>query len=395
MNQTEKDVIEILKEVMSGKAAEISDETDWLSVYIEMRNQAVEPFGYDVYKKYRTSEFDVILDKKWSQTKLSQVNSWYYMLEAQQELVDLLNGAGYDFAIMKGIANAVLYPIPELRKSGDIDFLVRWNQYEEIYEFLLNNGYKLKEEQEEDKHHLVLSKNNVTFELHRRPGGTKSDDSRGTKALNMFFEEGLDNVQIIKYGEYSFPILPDLQNGVMLLVHFAGHMRRGVGFRHLLDWMVYAEKYLTDQYWNDAFSEAADQAGLQELAKVMTKTCQRCFGLNSRLIWCRDVDKDLCKQFLEYLVDQGDFGSKAKNEEEIKVLTEASSIKGGFNRLYISSLYSLPAARKHYILRPVAVVYQIFRYMVRGFTMKNPLRTLKLSKRISNQRSEMLSRLRV
>ena len=395
MNRTEKDVIEIIKEFISGKEAKISENPDWLAIFLEMRSQAVAPLGYDIYKKYRASEFDPVLDQKWSQNKFSQVNSWYYLLEAQQELVDLLSEAGYDFAIMKGIANAVFYPTPELRKSGDIDFLVRWNQYQEVYEFLLKNGYELKEEQEEDKHHLILTKHNVIFELHRRPGGTKLDDSPETKALNQFFEEGIDEVEIIRFGEYSFPVLPVLQNGIMLLVHFAGHMRGGVGFRHLLDWMVYVKEYLTDQYWKDSFSDAAERAGLNELAKVMTKTCQRCFGLNSGLTWCRDADKDLCKKFLEFLVVQGDFGTKAKNDEEVKVLTEASSLKRGFNKLYVSSLYSLPAARDYYILRPAALVYQLLRYVVRGLKMKNPAKTLRKSKMISDERRDMFFRLRV
>ena len=100
MNRTEKDVIEIIKEFISGKEAKISENPDWLAIFLEMRSQAVAPLGYDIYKKYRASEFDPVLDQKWSQNKFSQVNSWYYLLEAQQELVDLLSEAGYDFFIL-------------------------------------------------------------------------------------------------------------------------------------------------------------------------------------------------------------------------------------------------------------------------------------------------------
>ncbi len=395
MKRTEKDVIEIIKEYMSGKCARLSDNPDWIRIFIEMRNQAIAPFGYEIYKKYRSCEADPVLDKEWSQAVYAQMNSWYYMMDVQQELVNLLRLAGYDFAVMKGIANAVQYPEPGLRKSGDIDFLVRWDQYEEICQFLLENGYSPGEDQEKDKHHIILTKDSITFELHKRPGGTKLDDSPETTALNEFFQEGLDNVKIVKYEDYYFPVLPDLQNGIMLLVHFAGHMRSGVGLRHLLDWMVYAKQNLSDQYWEDSFKYAAEQAGVAELAKVMTYTCQRCFGLSSKLSWCRDVDSVLCKSFLNYLVEQGDFGSKVKNDKEVKVLTEAKDIRGGLKRAYISSLYSMPAARKYWVLRPLAFLYQLGRYVYFGMRQKDALKTLAESKSRSDRRHAMFSDLHV
>jgi hypothetical protein len=287
---------------------------------------------------------------------------------------------------MKGMVNAVLYPVPELRKSGDIDFLVREDEYENVYRLLLDNGYSKTEELDKAEYHVVLTKDDVVFELHKRPGGIKMDGGQESQALIDFFSHGLDNVEYVKVDKYSFPVLPTLQNGMTLLIHFAGHMREGVGIRHLLDWMVYAEHYLSDQYWEEHFCAEAEKVHLKELAKVMTKVCQRCFGLNNDLTWCKDADSSLCRQLLEYLINEGDFGKKGAFENRgVKLLSESKGIKGFFGRLNYSSKYSMPAARENLLLRPFAWVYQIIRYLHISIIRGNPLKKLSQDKKKSDE----------
>lgn len=386
MNRTERDEIEIIKEALSGGAADLSAEPDWWAIYKDMSQQAVAPLGYEIYKKRKGSFNDTDLDREWSQSVIEQYNSWYMLMYCQQELVNLLSSAGFDFAIMKGMANAVLYPVPELRKSGDIDFLVREDEYESVYQLLLDNGYSKTEELDKAEYHVVLTKDDVVFELHKRPGGTKMDGSPESQALIDFFSHGLDNVGYVEVDKYYFPVLPTLQKGMTLLIHFAGHMREGVGIRHLLDWMVYAEHYLSDQYWEEHFCAEAEKVHLKELAKVMTKVCQRCFGLNNDLTWCKDADSSLCRQLLEYLINEGDFGKKGAFENRgVKLLSESKGIKGFFGRLNYSSKYSMPAARENLLLRPFAWVYQIIRYLHISIIRGNPLKKLSQDKKKSDE----------
>ena len=386
MNQTERDEIEIIKEAMSGGAADLSAEPDWWAIYKDMNQQAVAPLGYEIYKKKKGSFTDTDLDREWSQAVIEQYNSWYMLMYYQQELVNLLSSSGVDFAIMKGMVNAVLYPVPELRKSGDIDFLVREDEYENVYRLLLDNGYSKTEELDKAEYHVVLTKDDVVFELHKRPGGIKMDGGQESQALIDFFSHGLDNVEYVKVDKYSFPVLPTLQNGMTLLIHFAGHMREGVGIRHLLDWMVYAEHYLSDQYWEEHFCVEAEKVHLKELAKVMTKVCQRCFGLSNELTWCKDADSSLCRQLLEYLINEGDFGKKGAFENRgVKLLSESKGIKGFLGRLNYSSKYSMSAARENLLLRPFAWVYQIIRYLHISIIRGNPLKKLSQDKKKSDE----------
>ncbi len=396
MNQTERDEIEIIKEALSGGSADLSAEPDWWGIYKDMSQQAVAPLGYEIYKKRKGSFTDTDLDREWSQSVIEQYNSWYMLMYCQQELVNLLSSAGFDFAIMKGMTNAVLYPVPELRKSGDIDFLVREDEYESVYQLLLDNGYLKTEELDKAEYHVVLTKDDVVFELHKRPGGTKMDGSPESQALIDFFSHGLDNVEYVEVDKYSFPVLPTLQNGMTLLVHFAGHMREGVGIRHLLDWMVYAERYLSDQYWEEHFCAEAEKVHLKDLAKVMTKVCQRCFGLNNDLTWCRDADSSSCRRLLEYLICEGDFGKKGAFENRgVKLMSESKGIKGFLGRLNYSSKYSMPAARNNLLLRPFAWGYQLIRYLYFSIMRGNPLKMISEDKKKSDEIKELFVNLNI
>jgi hypothetical protein len=125
---------------------------------------------------------------------------------------------------------------------------------------------------------------------------------------------------------------------------------------------------------------------LKELAKVMTKVCQRCFGLNNDLTWCKDADSSLCRQLLEYLINEGDFGKKGAFENRgVKLLSESKGIKGFFGRLNYSSKYSMPAARENLLLRPFAWVYQIIRYLHISIIRGNPLKKLSQDKKKSDE----------
>ena len=119
MNQNEKTTIDILKEAISEKEVNIDVDIDLNQVIQEMQDQAVLPMGfYILHKKGLISE---AAKPEYERCILNQVAMWYLMLEAQNQIMQVLVNKGYQVAIMKGFANAVLYPIPSMRTLGDID----------------------------------------------------------------------------------------------------------------------------------------------------------------------------------------------------------------------------------------------------------------------------------
>ena len=358
MNNTERAIIDILKMAITKEPLVIDwDGVDLEVVHHELRMQAISPMAFQWLNQSLITDQD--LKSAWIDEILNNIFGWYMMLNEQDKLVNLLENNGFTFVIMKGLANAALYPKPELRISGDIDFLVAWDNYEEVYELLLQNGYELVGEKDDKKHHVGLKKNNVMYELHRQPGGTR----RKQWWQVDFFQQGLQQADFITLKGYTFPIFSTLHNGIMLLVHTRAHFANGIGLRHLLDWLMYADKYLTDDFWKMEMKPIAERYRVSELAAAMSRCGQLYFGLLEGRLWCTYIDEAFCEDIIAYMIKQGDFGKKAGyNDAQVKVIAESEGIGGLFSRINRSAEFSLPIIKKHPVLRPIGWIYQVGRY---------------------------------
>lgn len=358
MNSTDKIILEIVKEAITKEPTLVEDDYNLDEIYNSLKFQAVSSLAYNWLQQSEEIKQERV--KEWAEEIFHQISYWYKMLDAQDKLVKMLTSHGYKCVIMKGFANAILYPKPELRISGDIDFLVKEEQYEEIYNLLVLNGYKLMGEKYESKHHIGLKKDKIIFELHRQPGGTR----RKHRWQVEFFQQGLKNAEMVTLKDYSFPVLPKLHNGIMLLVHIRAHFKGGIGLRHLLDWIIYAEKYVTDEFWELEMKSVAKEYNVEKLAAVMSRCGQIYFGLLRGRKWCSYIENDICGEVINYLFEQGDFGRKADiRDAQLNVIAESSKIKGFLRRVNLSSQYSMPIIKRYPILRPVGWVYQIGKYV--------------------------------
>ena len=365
MALTEETVLKVIREAVSGKKESFPSDSDWKAVEKEMENQAVLPLAYNVIDRKCIPEGE--LRDEWVTYIINHIGYWYRMLDIQNELVQILTEAGCKFAIMKGFANAAFYPKPEIRTTGDVDFLVERERFDEFYQLLQIKGYEPAGHEDSEKHHMNLTKNGVLFEMHKRPAGTMRKYSSDNQKVIDYFNEGLNCTDTMELYGYTFPVLDPVRNGLMLLMHTAGHLQNGIGIRHLLDWGLYAEKYLTDDFWNNGFREAATGFKVDTLALTMTRICQKELKLCSDRKWCKGADDKTCAAFFAYLMRQGNFGRKAGQEDAAaKFFTESMNTDGFFKRLDRSSRYSMPIVDRYPVLRPVGWIYQIGRYIKRG-----------------------------
>lgn len=362
MNQNEKTTIDILKEAISEKEVNIDVDIDLNQVIQEMQDQAVLPMGfYILHKKGLISE---AAKPEYERCILNQVAMWYLMLEAQNQIMQVLVNKGHQVAIMKGFANAVLYPIPSMRTLGDIDILVRQEDFEEIFSLLLENGYSMSEESVDENHHIKVNKEGVQFEIHKRPAGTKRYYSKENEQLIDYFQEGLSHAEIIELEGYTFPVLDPIRNGLMLLLHTAAHMQSGIGIRHALDWALFADSYLDDEMWGSNFREICEKNHVDKLAKILTRISQQYFGVGEHITWCISVDAEVCDALMDYMVSQGDFGRKAGlTDVGVKLIIDSTGKEGVLHRFNKSCQYSMPLIAKYPILKPIGWLYQVCRYI--------------------------------
>ena len=285
------------------------------------------------------------------------------------------------YVILKGTEAAKYYPYPEYRAMGDIDIMTQREDFETACDMLISAGYE--ELNNGELRHREFIKNGIIIEVHRYFASL--NDPRQAEYLDDLIIENINPSHV----------LPDMVNGLVLLEHISQHLEHGLGLRQILDWMMFVNECLPDQKWPE-FREMAQNIGLEKLAITATRMCEIYLSLPDRR-WCSNADDNLCEDFMEYVVNAGNFGNKWENESRAgtKVLTYSRTPQAAFRLLQKNGLKNWRLAQEHPSLRPLAWIYQAGMYLAKGFGRKNAASKLKEEFESARNRNALLDGLGV
>lgn len=147
--------------------------------------------------------------------------------EEARKVTEMFVEEGRRTAILKGQANARLYPHPESRHPGDIDIWVEGGE-EKVLELLRQKGL-MDDSTRVFYHHIQFYVGeHVEVEVHFRPTSCKSQQ------VQDFLNRELEQVTLCPEGFY-IPSTPFAL--VMQLAHIRTHLfSKGVGLRQLIDY---------------------------------------------------------------------------------------------------------------------------------------------------------------
>lgn len=390
MNANLYDIIfPLLRTALWGKETypfSCESDVDWEAVNQELKEQTIHHLPIDIL-----GEVDVANSLSYLQQGGAALQSWYRLMQEQQALFDLFQKEHIPFVVLKGSAADCYYPNPYYRCMGDIDIIVRPDDFERAAACMEASGYALDSA---NPRHKEYKHNRVIIELHRLFSFLK--DQETDLWMDQMIYAAIDRAQIVSMDSFSFPMLPPLENGLVLLAHINQHMEKGLGFRQIIDWMLYVDKEMTDAFWNTQFAPIAERIGLKTLAITVTFLCQKYLGLSKELTFCKDADPDLADALLEYIIEQGNFGQKkgVKGNAAANVLS-FKDIPTFFSLLQKRGLRTWELLKKYPFLKPFAWLYQICRYIKLGLQRKNPFRKLKEEYAESKIRDEFFTRLQV
>lgn len=139
---------------------------------------------------------------------------------------------GLDCLVVKGQTIAALYPKPELRQSGDIDFLTF--QIAQVAQVFPDAGIPERMSEKE----FAFSHNDITYELHCRlmDFGCKKHQKlwAGMEARE------LTQRYTVKVNGVEVKTLSPTMNAAYLFVHLFFHLiREGVSLRQFCDWAIF------------------------------------------------------------------------------------------------------------------------------------------------------------
>ena len=295
------DVFELVKLSLWGKGNPTVD----LSVFEEMRSQTIAALPASVLPSL---DLPPELMREWRNIIFRQITYFEKYQYVQSHLpIDV------PYVILKGTSAAQYYPHPEYRIMGDIDIITRREDYDVSCEEMVKNGWhEITSRHDQDRgRHRSFVKNSIVVEIHAF--FASMNDVEKAKAFDDLIVSNITDHHI----------LPDLVNGLVLIEHVNQHMEEGIGLRQIIDWMMFVDRCLTDEKWNE-FETMAAQTGLKELAVTTTKMCELYLGLPAQK-WCMGADEKLSRDLMEYIMKCGNFGVKLNQSDS----------------LYVSGLYKL------------------------------------------------------
>lgn len=363
-----KQLTDLIKYAIWGEGSPVISK----DVYEEMKQQAIVALPAScLHSLSLPSE----LATEWKKDIVRQI-SFYSLYCLEQTKLPV----AVPYVILKGTSAAKYYPYPEYRMMGDIDIMTSREDFETACKQLMDNGYEMIKEIYKE---AELFKDGIQIDVHRQFASLNNPDH--VKYLDDLIIENINPSHE----------LPDCINGLVLIDHINQHLEGGLGLRQIIDWMMFVDKCLPDDKWPD-FSAEAEKIGLDKLAIVCTRMCEIYLGLPSRE-WCSKADVKLCEQLMDYVIACGNFGNKKQSDADIseKAFAYASSFRSGFSLLQRQGLANWGVAQRHRILRPLAWVYQLFRYLIRGLNRENAASKIKAEYVAAKRKTALLDALSV
>ncbi len=272
---------------------------NWTDVYELCKKHSVQCLAFQTIQNINISQE---IKKEWEADTFRLVYNNMQVRQVEKRILNQLNIATIPTVILKGSSAAQYYTKPELRVAGDIDLLTKPEDHEKACLLLESMGCTDITTTQEKKHgrHCCYRIHNVVIELHKK-FSVLPDEEIASRMDRLLF------CDIHHNNHFLSPTL----NGIVLLEHVYQHLETGIGLRQIIDWMMYVHSCLHDDEWTKEFQTIATTFGLDILAQTLTKMCQIYLGLeHDGITWCDTVDKDVCTQLFNYVLESGNFGSR-------------------------------------------------------------------------------------
>ena len=214
MTTFQKNIFKLIKSALYGVVVQIDDDFDWeLAKQYGKGHKIIPLLFYGAYNSKINipekikSEFGLIT----SGHLFISINQTHEFDSIKKAFLD----NNVDFLPLKGAIQKKLYPKPEMRPMGDIDILIKVEQYNKIKEIMKDFGYV---EDKESDHELVWIKQKIMVELHKRVIPSYNED------YYKYFGDGWKLAKQSQNLSSEFYFTPE-DNFIYLFTHFSIRFR--------------------------------------------------------------------------------------------------------------------------------------------------------------------------
>ena len=309
--------IKLIRFVLNGDVPELPENIDFEKLFAFGKSHGVENM---LYVGLRDLHIDVPEE---TMQKFKTAYEMQIMVEATQALEleaisEAFEEAGIDHVPLKGSVIKYLYPMPDYRKSGDIDILIRPEDEAKADRVLKSLGFDMDSVHNNHEIHSSYKKDPfIEIELHRRL-------TRYNDRSNNFFKDVWQAVENDKYGSCVFKMSCEYLY-TYLMAHLCKHLcLGGAGIRLITD--LYVVRCKCDPN-NDILRKHLKRSNLYELNRMVTEIIG---------IWfenCEEIS-DESKILSEFIFQSGSFGTKEMYDVIISTDDITHKLKKYIRRLF-------------------------------------------------------------
>ncbi|MBR5413871.1 MAG: nucleotidyltransferase family protein [Fibrobacter sp.] len=283
---------------------------DWQSLYRESARQSLVGVVFFALKRFEVPR-EIYL-------------RWFYqsqVVKAQNEkmnalasrLTKMFGEQGASTLILKGPANALLYPDAFIRQIGDVDIWVeggRGRVLDMLQKMNLLEGARIS------SHDVLLSKKifDEEVEVHFAFGVDRCSPIANKRMLTYLDEESRNSVRVSVDGSAQADVgfyAPSRKFAlVMQLSHIYKHLLGlGVGMRQLVDYFVLLRATSGEE--RAEVATKLGSLGLKRFAGALMWVLSECLGLESQYLLCKP-DARRGRVLLREIMQDGNFGKFAE-----------------------------------------------------------------------------------
>lgn len=356
-------------DVRSSHVCQEKNQPDYQKLLTLAKSHAVLPLLYDVLEpdeKLPQREREIL-------TRLSRqtVQQSYHLLFLTKYLVELLNENQIPSVVLKGAGTAAFYPVPELRKSGDIDLLLSGEADTAAACGLLKAcGFTVKGTQTANHHVVCVSSEGIGVELHTMLA-EPFDHERTNAYLIQMLPECFQNIEYPEVMGVKIPVLKDSYHAFSLLLHMLQHfLRAGFGLKLLCDWVVFWNRDLPEDE-KQTFLHLVRKSQISAFAEIITAVCVRYLGLKqshvSFLIRQAVEENPLVDEFMRETLEAEEFG---KSGPDRMVVLRGTKLPDYFREFHHQMRLTYPKAGRICLFWPVLWVRTLIGFLYNNYRIR-------------------------
>ncbi len=288
-------------------------EEEWHYIYAQGVRQSVIALLFTAVNRLRDEqEPPLALTMKWA-TVAEDVRALNELLNSESKrLTELFEAEGHRTAILKGQANARLYPDPMSRQPGDIDIFVDGGQ--ERVAALLTRLEMIEEGEKPHAHHWELETENpeVSVEVHFQPVPRRDNDNKHIARIYAYLQEEFEKNTTLCPEGFKVPSIAYAL--VMQLSHLRRHavINGGIGLRQVIDYYVLLN-HATDAELLQLRTLVKD-FGMQQFAAALMWMLGQTLHLPSEKMIARP-NSFRGQWLLNFIMEGGNFGFYKPNDK--------------------------------------------------------------------------------